>query len=456
MTKILKFIFYTILVCILLVLLIGALGYSAVRWNFWPPNCSVLPIPQAKRVCEFSKLSENQKTITVEPNFVLNIPEKTELPSRKIIFMFDTWTINYNFNFFENTRWNIDSSFKRLEDLGANEVGVFTFIEAHGDKNDFYLQEVKTPYKYMRDSAITLSDMKNLVSSGKKYNLDVVIHYNVEADYTQGLDLKTLMTVGQGTGGDDLHRKIAMGLGAYDDIKSKEWVTKWMDGLETSLLNIAKNAETAGIYGIDITPHYLAPKFGPYEDFADTRFQDIVKKIRKIYKGKVFGTEDAKFGGFSSVPKYIDDLDGLYVGIPAITNLPENASVSSIKTAQTKNLDELMGTLKNYKRDLFITVSQASFDKAISGIPFFEFNDYMVAKQEGYKADPQLQARVYEAYFENMNGNKKFAGIGAKNFWWDDMIDPKYADPLISMSFSIRNKPAEIIVKKWWKKSLSN
>lgn len=452
MKKVFKFFFCIAVVFILLVLLVGTLGYCAVRFNFWPPTCSILPIPQAKRVCEFSKLTESQKIATVEPDFTVNIPEKNELPSRKIVFMFDTWTINYNFNFFENTRWNIDSSFKRLEDLRANEVGVFTFIEVHGDKNDFSMQEVKTPYKYMRDSAITLSDMKNLVSAGKKHGLDVVIHYNVEADYTQGLDLNTLMSVGKGTGGNELHRKVAMGLGAYDDMKSKEWVTKWMDELETSLLNIAKNAEKAGIYGLDITPHYLTPRFGPYEDLADARFKEIIKKIREIYHGKVFGTEDAKFGGFSGVPKYIDDLDGLYISVPAITNLPKSASVSAIKIEQAKNLEELLQYVNNYKRDLFIMLSQASFDKSISGTPFFEFNDYANAKKQSYKADYQLQARVYEAYFENINGNKKFSGVGINNYWWDDMMDPKYADPLISMSFSIRNKPAEIITKNWWKK----
>jgi hypothetical protein len=453
MKKIFKFLSYTILSLVLLVILVGALGYCAVRFNFWPPSCSILPIPQAKRVCEFSKLTEAQKTSTEKPNFTLNVPEKVDLPSRKIVFMFDTWSINYNFNFFENTRWNIDSSFKRLQDLGANEVGVFSFIEAHGDKNNFSLQEVGTPYKYMRDSAITLSDMKKLAAVGKKYGLDVVIHYNVEADYTQGLDMNTLMNVGKGTGGDELHRKIAMGLGAFDDAKSKEWIEKWLDGIETSLLNIAKNAETAGIYGIDITPHYLTPRFTPYESLADAKFQEIIKKIRAIYHGKIFGTEDGKFGGFTSVPSYTDYLDGLYVSVPAVTNLPESASVAAIKSAQSKNLDELMQGLVNYKPDIFVVLSQASFDKAISGTPYFEFNDYMVAKQQGYKADPQLQAKAYEAYFENINDNKKFAGVAVNNYWWDDFMDPKYADPLISMSFSIRNKPAEIVTKSWWRKS---
>ena len=451
MKKLLKFLSYVIIGLIILAVFIGVLGYCAVRFNFWPPTCSILPIPQAKRVCEFSKLTEAQKTPVVEPDFKQNIPAVVELPSRKIVFMCDTWTINYNFNFFENTRWNIDSSFKRVKELGANEVDVFSFIEAHGDKNNFSLQEVKTPYKYMRDAAITLSDMKNLVKSGKKYGLDVVIHYNVQADYTQGVDLKALMSVGKGIGGDDLHRKIAMGLGAYDDVKSKEWVTKWILGIETSLLNIAKNAEVAGVYGIDITPHYLVPKFTPYEDFADTRFQEIIKKIRVIYHGKVFGNENGKFGGFTEVPKYINELDGLYVSSPWIMTLSENASVDTIKTTQLNNINEVMKPLNSYKPDLFIVLSQASFNKSISGTPYFEFNDYTVAKDKNYKANWQLQAKVYESFFENINGNKKFSGVAVNNYWWDDMMDPKYADPLISMSFSIRNKPAEIIVKNWWK-----
>jgi hypothetical protein len=421
-----------------------------VRWNFWPPNCSILPIPQARRVCEFSKLPESEKGQITAPDFAVAVPENSKIPERKIIFMGDTWTINYNFNFFEDTRRNIDSSFKRLQNLNANEVDVFSFVEVMGNKDDFELREVGTPYKYMRDAAITGQEMKKLVAEGKKYNLDVVVHYNVEADYTQGLKFSDLLLAGKGTGANSFHEKVADGLGVNEKEKTKEWVTKWIDGLEVSLLKIAKKAEEAKIYGIDISPQYLVPRFYPYDDYADQRFKDIIKKIRVVYSGKIFGSSTGNYGGFTNLPDYINDLDGVYVFVPWIRGL-EDSSVQSIKNAHIDGLNQISKPLENYKKDIFIVMTQASFVKSLSEIPYFEFNDYAEGISKGHKADWQLQARSYEAFFEAING-KNYTGIAVNNYWWDDLMDPKYADPLISMSFSIRNKPAESIVKEWFKK----
>ena len=448
--KVLKILAWFVGSLVSLLIFIGIMGYIAVRWNFWPPICSVLPIPQARRVCEFSKLSEDQKGKIPEPDFTVNIKEDYKIPERKIVFMSDTWTINYNFNFFEDTRYNIDSSFERLKNLKANEVGVFSFIEAMGDKNNFELQLVKTPYKYMRDAAITGAEMKKLASVGKKYDLDVVIHYNVEADYTQGLTFSDLLLAGKGVGGSNFQARVADGLGANEKEKTKEWVTKWIDGLEVSLLKIAKEAEEAKIYGIDISPQYLVPKFYPYDDYADKRFKDIIKNMRAVYSGKIFGSSTGNFGGFNDVPDYINDLDGIYAHIPWVEGL-KDSSISSIKNAHVDGLNQINKLLKNYKKDVFIVMTQASFQNSLSEMPYFEFNDYKEGIEKGNKADWQLQARSYEAFFEAIN-NQNFKGVAINNYWWDDLMDPLYADPLISMNFSFRNKPAESIVKEWFNK----
>lgn len=448
MKKVLKILLLIIGGFLLLLLSILFLGYIAMRWNFWPPSCSVLPIPQAKRVCEFSKLSEDQKGKIAEPNFSVSIPNNLKLPERKIVFMSDTWTINYNFNFFEDTRYNIESSFKRLKDLGANEVGVFSFIEVMGNKDNFKIQEVGTPYKYMRDAAISGNDMQKLVVAGKKYGLDVVIHYNVQADYSQGLTFSDLLLVGKGTGGNSAHEKVANILGTNEKEKTEEWVKKWMDGLESSLLMWAGEAEKAKIYGIDISPQYLVPSFYPYDNYADQRFKDIIKKIRVIYNGKIFGSSSGNFGGFVKTPEYINDLDGVYVYISWITGL-KDSSILSIKNAHSDGLNQIKDLMSKYNKDVFVVMTQASFEKALSEKPYFEFNDFAEGRSQGHIADWQLQARSYEAFFEAIN-NQSFRGLAVNNYWWDDMMDPQYADPLISMNFSIRNKPAESIVKSWW------
>ncbi len=56
------------------VLIFAVLGYMAVAFNFWPPNCSVLPIKEARRVCEFSKLDKAPKNKPAKVTFWVTVP----------------------------------------------------------------------------------------------------------------------------------------------------------------------------------------------------------------------------------------------------------------------------------------------------------------------------------------------------------------------------------------------
>jgi hypothetical protein len=57
-----------------IVIIFAFLGYSSIRWNFWPPNCGVLPIKEAKRVCEFSKLEKTPNGQPAKMTFWVTIP----------------------------------------------------------------------------------------------------------------------------------------------------------------------------------------------------------------------------------------------------------------------------------------------------------------------------------------------------------------------------------------------
>lgn len=517
------------------VLVIGGLGYSAVRYNFWPPFCEVLtPIKQARRVCEFSKLEKAKEgaptqvtfNVTVDPEtkdedgiflvlrdkqsikmdkiaeftyqtkidakvgeeinysyyknydeprsnmisgeFGFNlkslnkvvydaVPLRTYfgrnyiLPTRNIHMMFDTWSINYNFNFFENTKWNIESSMKRAKALGANQFDVYSFMEVLGDKKSFVVQEIPTPYKYHRDAAITEKDMLELVRLGKKYELDVVIHYNTQADYSKYFSFKDIGLLGQGKKGASSHERAANELGVYDEVKSREWVKMWFDGLEKTMLDWAGRAERTGIYGLDITPQYMVPKMSPEENYADERYAQMITNIRKIYQGKIFGSNSAWYGGMPSrTPQYINTLDGLYAYLPGI-NVPSGSDVETMRKFESGQMDQVENDLKNYKQEVYLVMTQGSYEGVNNGKKPFEFNDYAEEQAIGSKADWQAQADGYEAFFQALNKRKFFKGVAHSGYWWDDLMDPNYADPLISMHFSIRNKPAEAVWKKWMK-----
>jgi hypothetical protein len=101
------------------------------------------------------------------------------------VIMDDTWTMNYHFNLFEDTRKNVDSSMARAKKLNSQSFGVFSFIDVVGDKNSFVLQEPKFSLKHVRDNAITEAEMKKIVSAAKKYETETVIHYNTGPDFSK-------------------------------------------------------------------------------------------------------------------------------------------------------------------------------------------------------------------------------------------------------------------------------
>ncbi|MCX6723016.1 MAG: hypothetical protein NT094_03000 [Candidatus Staskawiczbacteria bacterium] len=280
MKKFLKVMAWIFGIPLAIVLIFAVLGYMAIKFNFWPPTCNVIPLMEARRVCEFSKLDKAPKGKQAMVTFWVTVPDNTpvgdkiilaidgqepqmmdkksetsfqklmtsktgeilkykylrnddksssdskeykvkslekkifdyvknwnDLPAPKqleknilpLIVTEDTWTINYNMNLFEDTRRNLDSTFKRISDIGGKEVMVFSFIDFIGNnKETITLQETPSPYKQWRDAAIKPSEMKDIARTAKKYGLNPIIAYNVGADYTKYTNVSLL---GRFTGG---------------------------------------------------------------------------------------------------------------------------------------------------------------------------------------------------------------------------------------------------------------
>src|SRR5210317_1385558 len=62
--------------------------------------------------CEKYEFVQPEYTLEFETGYINQIPA---------VNMSDTWGRNYNFGMLENTRKNIDSSFERVQALGAEE-----------------------------------------------------------------------------------------------------------------------------------------------------------------------------------------------------------------------------------------------------------------------------------------------------------------------------------------------
>ena len=535
MNKFLKILIISISVLVFVILLFGFLGFMAINYNFWPPNCNILPIEQAQRVCEFSKIEKVSDNLPTKTTFWVTIPYNT--PESDKIFlsidgrnpvemekinevsfqtaidtktgetliykylrnsensisdtknisikcldkkiydsvsgwsdltipvkfpkylilgvgMDDTWTMNYHFNLFEDTRKNVDSSMARAKKLNSKSFGVFSFIDVDGDKNSFVMQEPKFSLKHMRDNAITKAEMKKIVANAKKYGVETVIHYNTGPDFSKYISTSLNPFKVRGSGGDSANKRAADDMG-FNGPKSKEWIDMWFSGLGNILVKWAKSAQVAGIDAIDINPQYTTPSFAPEEKYADEKYKEIIAKMRQVYKGKIYGSNFHNFGGITQNPitktpdlTYINELDGLYFYLPDIA-VREDASIEEIKTAYENYISQFEKEFADYPKDIFIVIDIPSYEGFTSGKSRPEYGDFNEVIEKGYKENWQEQADVYEAVFRALNGKTFFKGITTTEYAYDDLMAPKYADPLNNMAPTIRNKPAEAVWIKW-------
>ncbi|MBI4992024.1 MAG: hypothetical protein HZB99_02295 [Candidatus Harrisonbacteria bacterium] len=502
-------------------------GYLAIRFDVWPPSCGVLPIPQARQVCEFSKLDKAPVGKPAKLSFWTTVPYNTPLADKiflvikgrepaemkrvnsttfevpvpvttgedlvyrylrknensvseekqlkvkwfektiydyvsawsdlkipfisKALFpsveMYDTWSINYNFQFFEDTRKNLDSAMARIRDLGGKEIGVYSFIEMLGDKDNFVVQEDppmptfiwgQLKHKYGRDGAITADEMEMIAQTARKYGLKTTLYYNMGADYTKYINITPNPFAARGSGGNTAENRAGTDFGRYES-KTKEWLDRYFGQLKNVLVDWAKRAENAGIDAFDLNPHYRPPTVDPLNDYADAKWLEIITAIREVYKGKIY---------FDGNPKFRDVVDGLYYSIGI--RVRPNASILEMRQAWIGALNQVEANLASYKKPIFLKVGAGSYDGATSGKSGMEFADYIEVEQAGYKRNWQEQADAYEAFFQALAGRTSFAGVVTQFFAWDDFMGPEYTPVRYNdLGASIRNKPAEAVWKKW-------
>ena len=164
--------------------------------------------------------------------------------------------------------------------------------------------------------------------------------------------------------------------------------------------------------------------------------EKIIAPIRGIYKGLL--TYAANWNEEYRYIKFWDALD--YVGIDAYFPLSDNDSPSldEIKTGWAKWVQDLEEfQTKINKPVIFPEVGYCSADGA-ARTPWEE----LVTN----KVNLQLQADCYEALFSVFWDKEWFYGT----YWWRWGTDTRFGGPS-NKTFTPQNKPAEDIIKKWYK-----
>jgi len=133
-----------------ILLIFVVFGFMAIRFNFWPPTCNVLPLMEARRVCEFSKIDKAPKGKEAKLTFWVTVPENTQFGD-KIILAIDGKDLQ-TMDKMSETSWEKVVTAKTGDTLS---------------------------YKYLRQSDQSTSDIKELkVKSLEKRVFDYVKKWN--------------------------------------------------------------------------------------------------------------------------------------------------------------------------------------------------------------------------------------------------------------------------------------
>ncbi|MBD3311559.1 MAG: hypothetical protein GF349_03620 [Candidatus Magasanikbacteria bacterium] len=371
--------------------------------------------------------------------------------------MADTWGRNYNFEWFEDTRNNVESSFGRLSELGVQETGArdFFWVKYDGEAKDrvdvkdsnFYIEE-EIFWNDQRDEAMTQEDMDKLVKQAHDRDMEIVwrsnLHFNNIGAYITSGDIV-------GGVGSDFDRL------AQD--KSREWVEAFFAQWARVLNHRAQMLKKSGFDTMIITPGWHNPSFHPYEELANKRWKETINSLQNYFEGNIGVIIDRySIMGEQSGPDdwnkydYYRQADMVYMDIfylPGAYQVQPNPNIEEMKKAFDRYLDDIETRARELDIQLSLNLGFSSFKDSVNYEGFHEFYEFYKPEVTSVEADWQHQADIYEAFMRSLEGRDFIERITILGYWWDDAMDPE-VKPRISINNSIRNKTAEAVIDKWF------
>ncbi len=317
-----------------------------------------------------------------------------------------------------------EKTLSRAKMLGGDTIAITNYI---------LFSNFKTASVENEKPLIDDKTLRKIVKTAKSQGVDVLLYLNLGA----GLD-----RVNDPVG----------------DIPNDEWLATLIDNYSVFLLKQAKIAEETGIKGIMLNHFDYNPSIKGHETAYQNKMLELIKKVRSVYSGQLIllidPFYDADLAKISGVLSAVD----AYIFTPPADVLAgaddKIVSVGNLKRFYLENFKGLGDDFGKYNKPFYFRILIQSFkDSLVDGFR----EPYCI--QRG--ADPcylipdfSVQAIAYEAMMEAINeAHGKFLNVEAVDtygYWFTDVLLPQVSLPQIS--HSVRNKPAESIVKEWFRK----
>jgi len=446
----------------------------------WPADCSSLPLEGCKKLCENEKTSQQVPTeviydalviptdinkisypnfykkpatenVTIENPYCAITKETIAYPVRylgnhelprvdgaplpagisRIGGIKDTWIPEPNLNrgcrsvSYAAMKEAYEKTLQRVKAVGAEKITFTNYVHFSNFKN----AEIDGPDK----AAVSEEDLRFVVTKAHEQNLEVILYLN-----------------------------LAPGKETVSGIPSASWLSSLIHNWEPFVLRQAKIAEETKVYAIMLNHFDYQPGIKGFEDAYQKEMLTLLQKIRNVYSGKVLLMIEPVWGAdLSKLDTLLKQVDG-FIYTPA-TNILQYESdktvrVNHLKTLYLNNFAGLGRDFGKYNKPIYIRVliqsSKEFLEKGWSEDQFCIARGGDPCYQKSLEVDFSAQAIAYEAMMEAIkqtDGNYfTVGGVDSYGYWFTDVILPDVSQPQIAQS--VRNKPAESILKEWFRK----
>lgn len=319
-----------------------------------------------------------------------------------------------------------EKTLQRVKAVGAEKITFTNYVHF----SNFQNAEIDGPDK----AAVSEEDLRFVVAKAREQNLEIILYLNLAPG----------------------KEKVSW------EIPSASWLSTLIHNWEPFVLDQARIAKETGIYAIMINHFDYQPGIKGFEDAFQNEILALLKKIRNVYSGKIlFMIEPVRDANLNKLDTLLKQVDG-FIYTPTTNVLQyesdKTVSVSHLKALYLNNFAGLGRDFGKYNKLIYLRVliqsSKEFLEKGWSEDQFCIARGSDPCYQKNLDVDFSAQAVAYEAMMEAIkqthNNYFTVGGVDSYGYWFTDVMLPDISQPQIAQS--VRNKPAESIIKEWFKK----
>lgn len=308
----------------------------------------------------------------------------------------------------------------RLKDLNVNKVYIYNYAPWDNFANPIWNSDEK-------DWQISKTQMKFVVDEAKKRNIDVYAVWQFSAN-----------------------DKVGNFLNPSDPVTQPR-LEQMLESYRNVIIPVARYYETIGVKGIGLDYNaFTISNLSDHQTVWDDKMISIAQDMRGVFTGKIVYGMASNPNSRADVYTYVDEVM-LSLGF---TITQAEMSLFSVDFLKTKFINQIQSLADNIPVNVPIHWEiniQSKYDFFVNG---WTEDGFCVNNciQNTYVTDFSVQAvgieSVFQAIYSQTQYNTKTVSLGT-GYWHTDTLTPG-DEGFPNLSQSIRNKPAENIVKYWF------